>query len=202
MHEQNVLGEVLRMEDKISEVCAWETVVLLPRSSRHKLEDTESQSASNQRKEKPPVTYLFTEQTASMYVEYNVVKVNRHGTRQERILGIDREKIYNLLPRLQLEGSLDGEMEFGDESVGESPSPSRLLVSQGSRGNNSKQTKKRARQIKHVHECSVSLDDLSVASLVYKDGSTYHFDFSSEDKCAEAVARINFLIDLNTKANL
>ena len=50
------------------------------------------------------MTYLFTEQTASMYVEYSVAKVNMWGKRQERVLGVDREKIYNLLPRLQIDG--------------------------------------------------------------------------------------------------
>ena len=97
MHGQNVLGDVLKMDDKLSEACPWETVVLLPRSNKYKLEETDFQAGSNERQEAPKVTYLFTEQTASMYVEYKVVKVNRHGTRQERILGIDREKIYNLL---------------------------------------------------------------------------------------------------------
>ena len=39
------------------------------------------------------------EYTASQYVEFNVVKINRHGSRQHRIVGIDRDKIYNLPPQ-------------------------------------------------------------------------------------------------------
>ena len=195
MHGQNVLGDVLKMDEKLSDACPWETVVLLPRSNKYKLEET--QAGSNERIEAPKVTYLFTEQTASMYVEYKVVKINRHGTRQERILGIDREKIYNLLPRMELiDESIDE--EGGEHSASDSQTRGGLLsVSLGSKGGRSKTTKKRAREIKEVHRCRVSNDSLSVACLVYKDGSTYYFDFSDQDKCAEAIARINFLMGLN-----
>eukprot|EP01012_Entosiphon_sulcatum_P002465 TRINITY_DN1051_c0_g1_i1.p1 TRINITY_DN1051_c0_g1~~TRINITY_DN1051_c0_g1_i1.p1 ORF type:complete len:539 (-),score=106.06 TRINITY_DN1051_c0_g1_i1:862-2478(-) len=42
---------------------------------------------------------LYTEYDASKYQEFHVIKINKYGTRQERLLGIDREKIYNMLPK-------------------------------------------------------------------------------------------------------
>ena len=30
---------------------------------------------------------------------YNVVKTNKRGVQQDRIMGIDRERIYNMMPK-------------------------------------------------------------------------------------------------------
>jgi len=39
--------------------------------------------------------FLFTEATANAYQEWNVVKKNRFGRKQERIFGVDGKKVYN-----------------------------------------------------------------------------------------------------------
>jgi len=39
--------------------------------------------------------FIFSDQTAARYKEFNVVKVNKRGVRQDRVLGIDRERFYN-----------------------------------------------------------------------------------------------------------
>ncbi|KAJ9469220.1 Ras-interacting protein RIP3 [Diplonema papillatum] len=39
----------------------------------------------------------WDEASASRYTEYNIIKINKFGSRQRRILGIDREKIYNMM---------------------------------------------------------------------------------------------------------
>ncbi len=40
-------------------------------------------------------TFLFNEVTAAMYKQWNVIKTNKWGRRQERLIGIDLTKIYN-----------------------------------------------------------------------------------------------------------
>ncbi|QDZ20640.1 hypothetical protein HOP50_04g31620 [Chloropicon primus] len=207
MHQgNNPLGEVLDTDAKVTDVAAWQTIVLLPRTSKYALEKKASESQRG-KSEQPKVTYLFTEQTASMYVEYNVVKFNRYGKKQERILGIDREQIYNLLPRLQLdEDSMDMELTASDliEAKGASADLSaKSLAAKVSRGllqSTTSETKKRVRQVNQVKSCEVSGDNKAVGCLRYKDGSTYNFEFENEDLCAEAVARINYLVKLCTES--
>ena len=58
-------------------------------------------------------------------------------------------------------------------------------------------TKKRTREVKQVAKCKVTEEKDEVACLIYKDGSRYYFEFSNEDTCAEAVARINYLMGLS-----
>lgn len=201
MHKNHLLGDVLDVDDKVVDVVPWQTVVLLPRTSKDRLVRKSTQTIKSALSKGSKVTYLFTEQTASMYVEYNVVKVNRHGKKEQRILGIDREKIYNLLPRLELDSSPGTGFERQDS---ESPSGNDFSLSKissfGSKGSSSKKkttTKKRTREVKQVAKCKVTEEKDEVACLIYKDGSRYYFEFSNEDTCAEAVARINYLKGLS-----
>jgi hypothetical protein len=51
--------------------------------------------------------FVFTEATANAYKEWNVVKKNKFGRRQERIFGVDGKKVYNA-KRGQLKGTQSG----------------------------------------------------------------------------------------------
>lgn len=84
MHQGGAqLGDVLDADARVSDTVPWQTVVLLPRTSKYSLETKhDKQGEEGRSASKPKVTYLFTEQTATMYVEYAVVKVNRYGKRQ------------------------------------------------------------------------------------------------------------------------
>eukprot|EP00668_Euglena_longa_P046437 GGOE01062122.1.p1 GENE.GGOE01062122.1~~GGOE01062122.1.p1 ORF type:complete len:550 (-),score=185.26 GGOE01062122.1:462-1892(-) len=42
---------------------------------------------------------LYTEYDASKYQEFHVIKINKWGVRQPRILGMDRSTIYNMMPK-------------------------------------------------------------------------------------------------------
>lgn len=42
---------------------------------------------------------VYSEFSASQYKEFLVIKTNKHGVRQERIMGVDRDRIYNMLPK-------------------------------------------------------------------------------------------------------
>ncbi|TMW63624.1 hypothetical protein Poli38472_002565 [Pythium oligandrum] len=43
----------------------------------------------------PPETFMFNDVTAAMFKEWHVIKKNKYGKRQHRMLGIDLNKIYN-----------------------------------------------------------------------------------------------------------
>jgi len=45
-----------------------------------------------------PPQYFFSPAMVAQYVEYTVIKINKYGKRQERIMGIDGERITNCLP--------------------------------------------------------------------------------------------------------
>jgi hypothetical protein len=51
--------------------------------------------------------FVFTEATANAYKEWNVVKKNKFGRRQERVFGVDGKKVYNA-KRGQLKGNQSG----------------------------------------------------------------------------------------------
>ena len=173
---------------------------MVPRSARHRARRAlGSQGPGSGRKGgagQQKVTYLFTEQTASMYVEYSVAKVNRWGKRQERVLGVDREKIYNLLPRLQIDGDDGLEPKSSDFKTSPEKFFTRGLLQ---RESSAKETKKRFRQIDQVQECALSETGPTPSMVLsYKDGSTYNFEFSEAEDAAEAVARINYLMGLSS----
>jgi len=42
---------------------------------------------------------LYTEYDASKYQEFHVIKINKWGVRQPRILGVDRSTVYNMMPK-------------------------------------------------------------------------------------------------------
>lgn len=51
--------------------------------------------------------FVFTEATANAYKEWNVVKRNKFGRRQDRVFGVDGKKVYNA-KRGQLKGNQTG----------------------------------------------------------------------------------------------
>lgn len=49
----------------------------------------------NSRARPPPETFMFNDVTAAMFKEWHVIKKNKYGKKQQRMLGIDLNKIYN-----------------------------------------------------------------------------------------------------------
>jgi len=43
----------------------------------------------------PPGTFMFNDVTAAMFKEWKVIKKNKYGKKQNRMLGIDLHKVYN-----------------------------------------------------------------------------------------------------------
>ena len=52
--------------------------------------------------------FVFSDVTAARYKEYAVIKVNKRGVRQERVLGIDRERFYNIARSGDAEAGAEG----------------------------------------------------------------------------------------------
>ena len=43
--------------------------------------------------------YIFNDKTAAVFQEFEVVKINKYKSKQERTLGIDLYNLYNDLPK-------------------------------------------------------------------------------------------------------
>ena len=49
--------------------------------------------------------YIFNDISAGVYQEFEVVKINKYKTKQERTLGIDLYHIYNDLPKNKVQNN-------------------------------------------------------------------------------------------------
>ena len=132
----------------------------------------------------------FNELTASRYTEYSVIKINRHGTRQARILGVDRDKVYNLPPRAVRAVPRDAGAGLGPAA----------FLDREDRALAAGVTKKQSRLIADVQSVDIARGRPTAASMVYReaDGSSraYSLEFESAEVCAELTARIRFLMSL------
>ena len=149
--------------------------------------------------------------TAARYKEYDVVKVNKRGVRQERVLGIDRERFYNIART----GSFSEAAERPGGGGGGSTLRDWGLRTVGLRSASSGGTK---------HPFHLVRDILSVAlraaladgrrhlghepgafCCVFRDPledsrrKEYHYEAASSHEAAEIVAKIHYLIQLHTK---
>ena len=59
----------------------------------------------------------WDEASASRYTEYTVIKINKFGSRQARILGIDREKIYNMMRGTKVQKTKNPERSISDVTI-------------------------------------------------------------------------------------
>eukprot|EP00755_Sulcionema_specki_P008640 Sspe_Gene.41521::Locus_20079_Transcript_1_1_Confidence_1.000_Length_1750::g.41521::m.41521/K20410/MAPKAP1, SIN1; target of rapamycin complex 2 subunit MAPKAP1 len=105
--EHSPVGErtlgTLRRKYGVTELCL--------RSKGRDDDDVESDTEI----EPPKEQYLgWDEASASRYTEYKVIKINKYGARQERILGIDREKIYNSMPTKKMQKTKNPERSISD----------------------------------------------------------------------------------------
>lgn len=57
--------------------------------------NTVDDGVTDSRTRPPPETFMFNDVTAAMFKEWHVVKKNKYGKRQQRMLGIDLNKTYN-----------------------------------------------------------------------------------------------------------
>eukprot|EP00898_Chlorokybus_atmophyticus_P006244 jgi/Chlat1/6620/Chrsp482S06116 len=107
--------------------------------------------------------------------EWEVVKENVHGTRQPRIMGIDRDKVYNLQRR---EGAGNSKL-------------AQFIAKQRKHG--------RSRAISDVLFAGMVGAPTAAVRIVYRDGRAYTLITATQDDCVEIVARLEFLMALHAR---
>lgn len=144
---------------------------------------------------------IFSDVTAARYKEYNVVKINKRGVKQERVLGIDRERFYNIARS----GSSD---ETAEKAGGGSTLRDWGLKTVGLRSATGG-TKHPFHHIRDIDSVSRPRDqdgkETCSFCCVFKDPleesrrKEYQYEAASNYEAAEIVAKINHLIQLHTK---
>jgi hypothetical protein len=114
--------------------------------------------------------FVFTEATANAYKEWNVVKKNKFGRRQERIFGVDGKRVYNG-KRGQLKGNTTG-VQRGEREI-ETIVKIEIL-------NNDKRT-------------------FRIAWMDVRDVYNIEYTCDNERETAEIVAKIKYIMHRNVK---
>ena len=117
--------------------------------------------------------FFFNEISAGLYQEFEVVKINKFKSKQERILGIDMYNLYNNMPKKKPTGIMN------------------LIF---------KETKKPRRKMKNVKECAIIGDKsfyIDIKDEVSDEVKRGCYEVKNNLIRDEIVAKINFLIKLN-----
>ncbi|KAK3273601.1 hypothetical protein CYMTET_18167 [Cymbomonas tetramitiformis] len=136
--------------------------------------------------------FYFTEHTASQYKEYEVIKVNRHGYRQLRIMGIDREKIYNIVHPSEVKGESAPSHSSGIFSG---------ILAAGNFLSKGIVTKKPWHLIRELRTVTILESEVDMFEVCYigkssAEDTIYQFAVTDPNVCAEIVARLHFLMQL------
>jgi len=130
--------------------------------------DQKAEQNMNDDEDAPFENFMISD--ATQYKVYDVIKINKYGHRQERVMGIERDKIYNQIPKRD-KGFL----------------PSRT-------------TKKTVRYIEDVDKVEIMEDNPTHFRIEFSEGNTKthttHYEAKSKREAAEIVARIKYLKDL------
>lgn len=117
--------------------------------------------------------FFFNEISAGLYQEFEVVKINKFKSKQERILGIDMYNLYNNMPKKKSSGIMN------------------FIF---------KETKKPRRKMKNVKKCAVIGDKsfyIDIKDDVSDEVKRGCYEVKNNLIRDEIVAKINFLIKLN-----
>ena len=118
--------------------------------------------------------YIFTESTAGVYQEFEVIKINKYGNRQERTLGIDMYNLYNDMPKNKKNTS--GLFNFHSK------------------------TKKPLRKIKDITQCGIISDKSFFINIFDNDSNIIRelkYEVKNKNIRNEIIAKINYLINMN-----
>ena len=118
--------------------------------------------------------YIFTESTAGVYQEFEVIKINKYCNRQERTLGIDMYNLYNDMPKNKKNGS--GLFNFHSK------------------------TKKPLRKIKDITQCGIISDKSFFINIFDNDSNIIRelkYEVKNKNIRNEIIAKINYLINMN-----
>ena len=152
---------------------------------------------------------LFSDLTASQYKEYSVYKVKKGSKKEERVMGIDRERIYNILPRKQDERSSDSRMSAADTALGfvkaafkptlETKNPMHMI--RDVREIQTDEVRDKAFRITYINNSqAVAQGHWTLAFSGEQDEVTYEFEAKNAQERAEIVAKVSFLMSMADKS--
>ena len=148
---------------------------------------------------------------ASRYVEYNVVKINRHGSRQQRVIGIDRDKVYNMPPQhclgMTTAGLLTGAAGLGEAKAmlkhGSTKIMSTVMLMGKAKAGAANDTKKKWRYIRDISSVGFRGDSKRSLEVAFhgklRELHSYIYEFESTAECTDVLMRISFLTELHTR---
>ena len=151
-----------------------------------------------------PEDFVFSDVTAAQYKEFSVVKINKHGKRQQRILGIDRERFYNLAhSREDPHGtSTTKALEWSARKVREAAAEFGLRQSGLNSG-----TKHAFRPMRDALDARiVSTDEPHAIEVTFKDREDFdklkaqRYEAVSAREAAEIVAKLQHLMQLQGRS--
>ncbi len=137
--------------------------------------------------------FVFSDVTAAQYKEYHVIKVNKRGVRQERIIGIDRERFYNLAHSREGDLGPSSFRDWGLKTIG-------LRQVDGG-------TKHPFRPMRDALDARVVEGEPRTIEVIFKDVSdnqgagvkarkTQRYEAQSPRDAAEIVAKLEYLMHL------
>ena len=87
--------------DQTLQAAKLDEVLLQPRDGRSRKGRSVSVLSSSSQDADRTHFFFFSDSTAAVYKEWPVLKINRYNSRQERVLGIDGDRLYNMMTKSQ-----------------------------------------------------------------------------------------------------
>eukprot|EP00826_Nyctotherus_ovalis_P012573 TRINITY_DN13335_c0_g1_i5.p2 TRINITY_DN13335_c0_g1~~TRINITY_DN13335_c0_g1_i5.p2 ORF type:complete len:232 (+),score=66.15 TRINITY_DN13335_c0_g1_i5:1114-1809(+) len=119
---------------------------------------------------------LLNEITGTTYKEYEIVKITRHGTRQQRILGLDRNHIYNE----HLKNARKFISTIPPEALAKASTVSVPIVN--------------IRDVRKVQRVKDSNIRFTVHCVIEGNGKIFNYEAKRPGDASEIIARLNYLI--------
>eukprot|EP00736_Rhodelphis_marinus_P012580 Rmarinus@m.15380 len=139
--------------------------------------------------------FFFSEATASGYTEYTVYKIRANGRKDKRLMGVDREHVYNLMPST-------------DAKKGGVSFVKNLARAMQSSKTTTRRPSRRMSEIRLVELLPdkpgrfriVYDEDRRVENMIIPGGTIYEFEaVAGPHVAAEIVAKLKYLMDLEAK---
>lgn len=119
---------------------------------------------------------LLNEITGTTYKEYEIVKITRHGTRQQRILGLDRYYMYNE----HLKNARKFINTIPPETLAKASTVSVPIVD--------------VKDIRKVQRVKDSNTRFTVHCVIEGNAKAFNYDAKRAGEASEIIARLNYLI--------
>lgn len=163
--------------------------------------DPEEVKTEGQRKEED---FLFGNVSAAKYQEFNVVKINKRGKKQVRVLGIDGFNIYNIRKKKAKEDPIMGSSFQGSNAVGSVEKKKSSSFIAGFLSKKLLGDKRKERSINSIIEIKKLRDNPLAVEIVFAEKTSNKgivYECLSVDNQSEIIAKITFIRVNNTYSN-